>query len=297
MIMDGRLERRLDPLDQRVDSMNDSRRLRPVTIAVLWLAVATACSSPNDATRSPTPPASPSATTTMAPLGLVSDRCGSPPSDVTLIRFAASDGVELVGFEVGRGEVGIVLGHEYPSDLCDWWTYAEGTAGDEVRMLALDLRCYGDSACPEGAASEEMPDDIAAAARRLRAGGAESLFYMGASMGGTLAFAVGDQLANLFDGVINLSGGGDFADITGSRYVDAPEFAPRVRIPLLSVVARDDFNISVAQIRREFDAVPAQDKRLVVLSGSAHGVTLLEPGTVGAERLPRIILAWIRAHA
>jgi pimeloyl-ACP methyl ester carboxylesterase len=116
-------------------------------------------------------------------------------------------------------------------------------------------------------------------------------------MGGTLAFAVGDELGNLFDGVINLSGGGDFAKLTGSHYVAAPEFSPHVRIPLLSIVARDDSNISVAQVGWEFDAVPAQDKRLVVLPGSAHGVALLEAGTVGAERLSRMVLAWIRARA
>lgn len=277
--------------------MNDNRRHRQVTLAVLCIALSTACSSSNEAPRSQTPAQSSTEPTSPAPLGFVSDRCGSPESDVALVRFAASDGVELVGFEVGRGDVGIVLGHQYPSDLCDWWTYAESNAGDEVRVLALDLRCYGDSACPQGAASEELLRDIAAAAHTLRAGGAKRLFYMGGSMGGTLAFAVGAKLANLFDGVINLSGGGDFADLTGSRYVDAPEFAPRVRIPLLSVVARGDSRNSVGSVRREFDAVPAQDKQLVVLPGSAHGVTLLETGTVGAARLARLVQAWIRARA
>jgi pimeloyl-ACP methyl ester carboxylesterase len=230
-------------------------------------------------------------------LGLVSDRCGDPQSDTPLIHLVASDGIELVGFEVGRGNVGIVLGHQYPSDLCDWWTFAESKARDGVRLVALDFRCYGESPCPQGAASQELLRDIEAAALRLRSDGAKSLFYMGASMGGTLAFAVGDKLSRLFDGVVNLSGGGDFANLVGSRYVDAPRFAPRVRVPLLSILARDDPNISVSQVRRELEAAPVNDKRLVLLPGSAHGVTLLEADGDGATPLTGTVEAWIRARA
>jgi pimeloyl-ACP methyl ester carboxylesterase len=214
-----------------------------------------------------------------------------------LIHFPASDGVELVGFEVGRGDVGIVLGHQYPSDLCDWWTFAESKAGDGLRVAAFDFRCYGESECPDGAASEELLADIEAAALRLRSDGVKSLFYMGASMGGTLTFAVGDELSGLFNGVINLSGGGDFAKLVGSRYVDAPKFAPGVRVPLLSILARDDPNIPVSQVRREFDAAPVIDKRLVLQPGSAHGVALFGPDTPGATRLAQIVEAWIRARA
>ena len=226
----------------------------------------------------------------------MSDRCGDPQSDVPLIRLATSDGIELVGFEVGRGDLGIVLGHQYPSDLCDWWAYAESKARAGMRLVAFDFRCYGDSPCPQGAASQELLRDIEAAALHLRSNGAKRLFYMGSSMGGTLAFAVGEKLSRLFNGVINLSGGGDFANLVGSRYVDGPKFAPGVRVPLLSILARDDPNISVSQVRREFDAAPVKEKRLVLLPGSAHGVTLLGADTGGATPVARTIEAWIRAH-
>jgi pimeloyl-ACP methyl ester carboxylesterase len=79
--------------------------------------------------------------------------------------------------------------------------------------------------------------------------------------------------------------------------VDAPRFAPSVRVPLLSILARDDPNISVSQVRRELEAAPVNDKRLVLLPGSAHGVTLLEADGDGATPLTGTVEAWIRARA
>lgn len=273
--------------------LNHLHRLSQLTLVMACVAFATACSSSTDARRSQTSDGPSPGTPKPPTLGRVSDRCGAPQSDVPLIRFASDDAVKLVGFEVGRGDVGVVLGHQYPSDLCDWWPYAASNSSIGLRLLAFDFRCYGDSACPGGVESEELLRDISAAAIRLRVLGAQRIFYMGASMGGTLAFAAGGNLSNLFDGVINLSGGGDFADVVGSRYVDAPEFAPRVRVPLLSIVARDDPNISVAEARREIEAVPGQDKRLVVLPGSAHGVMLFTTGADEATRVDRIVRGWI----
>ena len=75
-----------------------------------------------------------------------------------------------------------------------------------------------------------------------------------------------------------------------------PEFAPRVLIPLLSVVARGDSNILRKRKPARVRYLPAQDKRLAVPSGSAHGVTLIETSIIGTARLARLILLGF-AHA
>jgi alpha-beta hydrolase superfamily lysophospholipase len=70
---------------------------------------------------------------------------------------------------VGRGPVGVVLAHQYPSDLCGFWPFATYLAKRGLRAFAIDLRCFGRSACPEGEAKGRVVDDLGAAAAEARA--------------------------------------------------------------------------------------------------------------------------------
>ncbi|CAN5552005.1 hypothetical protein BH20ACT23_BH20ACT23_21720 [soil metagenome] len=222
------------------------------------------------------------------------ERCGDSATTADTVRLVAGDGTGLAAAHAGSGKVGVVLGHQYPSDLCDWWFYASHLAGSGFNVVAIDFRCYGESECPEGGASGDLLADIEAAIEYLRGAGAERIFYMGASMGGTVAYAAGSKLSRWLTGAINLSGGGDFTTLTQSPFVDAPRFAPGVEVPFLSVAARGDLPGNM--LRSDFEAVPESDKQLVMLpSIYGHGVAMLLGDTAGEwSRLDRTIRSWLR---
>jgi hypothetical protein len=64
---------------------------------------------------------------------------------------------------VGSGTVGVVLAHEYGNDLCGAWPFANYLAKRGFRAFAIDMRCFGRSACPQGDAAGRVVDDLAAA--------------------------------------------------------------------------------------------------------------------------------------
>jgi pimeloyl-ACP methyl ester carboxylesterase len=224
------------------------------------------------------------------------ERCGDPATDAEMVELVADDKTVLAAAHAGTGRVGIVLGHQYPSDLCDWWPYLGHLVDSGFNVLAIDFRCYGESACPEGNASGDLLADVDGAIRYLRRAGATTIFYMGASMGGTVAFAAGSKLSRQLAGAINLSGGGDFTSLTKSTFVDAPRFAPGVDVPFLSVAARGDLPGNM--LRRDFEAIPADDKKLVVLPESfGHGVSMLYANTGEWSRLDSTIRSWLRMRS
>jgi pimeloyl-ACP methyl ester carboxylesterase len=268
-------------------------RCRGAVVLLSVLLVAAACSTdpPPEGSRAE-PSASPSPVES-AP-EKPTERCGDPATQAEMVEVVADDKAVLAAVHAGTGRVGIVLGHQYPSDLCDWWPYLGHLADSGFNVLAIDFRCYGESACPEGNASGDLLSDVDGAIRYLRRAGATTIFYMGASMGGTVAFAAGSKLSRQLAGAINLSGGGDFTTLTKSPFVDAPRFAPGVDVPFLSVAARGDLPGNM--LRRDFKAIPADDKELVVLPGSfGHGVSMLYGNQTGEwSRLDRTIRSWLR---
>jgi pimeloyl-ACP methyl ester carboxylesterase len=103
------------------------------------------------------------------PLEQPSVRCGAPDTKATLVRFQAADGTSLDGILVGSGTAGVVLVHEYPADLCGFWPFTDYLGRRGLRAFAIDLRCFGRSACPEGEAKGRVVDDLGAAAAEARA--------------------------------------------------------------------------------------------------------------------------------
>ena len=102
----------------------------------------------------------------LKPLKQPSARCGAPHVNATLVRFKAADGISLDGVMVGTGTVGVVLAHEYDNDLCGAWPFANYPAKRGLRGFAIDVRCLGRSACPQGDAAGRVVDDLVAAVAR-----------------------------------------------------------------------------------------------------------------------------------
>ena len=115
-----------------------------------------------------------------------------------VVRFRASDGVRLIGVQLGRGPRVVILAHQGASNLCIWVPYGRALAAQGYRVLVFDHRSRGSS----GGASHwrrlnRVDYDVIGAVRTMRARGATSVVLGGGSLGGSVGHAAGrrrDQL-------------------------------------------------------------------------------------------------------
>jgi dienelactone hydrolase len=278
-----------------------------VTVMALLLASCSGSSrsgSSGDAaaTRSaqtPTTPAKPvKLLRPLKPLEQPSARCGRPHPKATLVRFKAADGTGLDGVIVGSGKVGVVLAHEYDNDLCGAWPFANYLANRGFRVFAIDMRCFGRSACPQGDAAGRVVDDLVAAVAELRRRGVTRVALVGASMGGSAALIAATRIQPPVDAVIELSGE---ANLTSLLHVplDAHAAAQQLTVPAMFVVANYDSYTSVDETRAMYQADKTADKRLLVLPGQFdgfHGWQVLTNGSAGFSSTATKVTDFITGH-
>jgi pimeloyl-ACP methyl ester carboxylesterase len=221
-----------------------------------------ACSGGSDAGGQTQPPNTPaqSVTTTLPPLEQPGSRCGAPDVKATVLRFPAADGTQLDGVLVGSGPAGVVLLHQYRADLCGFWPYAVYLSKHKLQALAIDLRCFGLSACPEDAKSRVV-DDVAGAIAELQRHGAK----------------------RMSTGKFDLS-----TILGGSTPLDTESAAKRLTVPVMFAVARDDWGVAVEEVQALHRFAKSKDKQIEVLGGSytgLHGWDLLG-GSVGTAFTP-----------
>ena len=238
----------------------------------------------------------------LQPLDQPSVRCGRPATEATLVRFSAADGTSLNGVLVGSGTTGVVLVHQSsPDDLCSVWPFAQYLAGQGLQAFAIDLRCFGRSACPEGEAAGRVIDDIAAAVAELRRRGATRVAVVGASMGGAAALIAGTRVQPPLAGVVSLSGETDPTDLVGGIPLDAGAAVGQLNVPTMLVVATNDQYVSVEETRMMYRAAATRDKRLLVLSkefDGRHGVELLtDPATGRFTSVAPQVATFLAAHS
>lgn len=212
-----------------------------------------------------------------APPQPLAARCGNPPGAPSqTFWFAARDGLRLDGATVGSGRTAIVLAHEYPSDLCPWLDYAGHLARAGFRAFLFDFRGFGRSEeAQEPVAAWRLQDDVAGAVAEARRRGAQRVFLVGASMGGSAVLAAAPTLSPPVDGVVSLSGETDIDAMIGSQGLDPLPVAPKLHVPVLLAGSREDGAVSPADLRELAGRVsgPAD---VLVRAGGAHGWTLLD---------------------
>jgi dienelactone hydrolase len=206
----------------------------------------------------------------LKPLEQPSARCGAPHTTATLVRFKAADGTPLDGVMVGSGTVGVVLAHEYGSDLCDAWPFANYLAKRGFRAFAIDMRCFGRSACPQGDAAGRVVDDLLAAAAELRRRGATKVALVGGSMGGTAALIAATRVQPPIDAVISLSGEANPTSLMNLP-LNARAAIQQLTAPAMFVVANLDQYTTVDETRAMYQTDKSADKRLLVLPGQFDG--------------------------
>jgi pimeloyl-ACP methyl ester carboxylesterase len=193
------------------------------------------------------------------------ETCVKRSDRATVVRLRALDGVRLLGVVLGRGPAAVVLTHESRGWICSWLPYGRMLARRGFRVLIIDARGNGSSSASRSPRRRYRFDlDIAAAAREMRRRGAESVILGGGSLGAMGSLIVGASLRPPVDGVVAVSPGTSF------RGVDAEAAVPRLRVPVLYVVASEDAGFPETT-RTLYEATASEDKRLVVVNSFGHG--------------------------
>lgn len=203
----------------------------------------------------------------------------APGIKITKVSFTTEDGVELSGRLFGQGKTGVVLCHMYPADQRSWWDFASLLAGKKYAALTFDFRGYGESQGKKEIAKIYL--DVRAALKFLQDQGAEKVFLIGASMGGTASLIVAAE--EKVAGVITLSAPDAF------RGLDAREAVKKVTAPKLFIAAEGD-SYAAGSARFFFEQAP-EPRSLHIFSGKAHGTDLF--ATHGRE-LQELILDFLQ---
>lgn len=207
--------------------------------------------------------------------------------------FGAADGTRLVGHRFGGERPGrrttVVLAHQSSSDLCEWLSYARRLAARGHFVFAFDFRGHGHS---KGRPTYgRLGLDVDAATRAVRRLGARKVVLVGASLGGIASVVAAASSEPRVAGVVAVSAP---AEIAGR--LNALPAAARVRVPSLYVAAEQDQNAPydfAADARRLHAATATVEKRLVLVPGSLHGVSLV----AGSTRVRSLVEEFLRDPA
>ena len=235
----------------------------------------------------------------LQPLPSLAKRCSVPGLRATTFRFKAADGVLLDGAVLGQGPVGIVFAHEAVGDLCSWVLsrLPDGLSQEGFRVLVFDYRGFGLSAKVTGKRATRIDADILGAIAELRRRGSEQIVLVGASLGGSAVLTAAASARPPVAGVVSISGP-DSAYLRGGGFfyatLDPTAAASRVRSALLFFASKGDRYVPAKWTGNLYKAAAVEDKRLVVVPGSSHGVSIVS-GASGAK-WRSLILEFIRDH-
>jgi alpha-beta hydrolase superfamily lysophospholipase len=160
-----------------------------------------------------------------------------------------------------------------------------------LRVLAFDLRGFGESQTPKGEKALYAYDrDLRAAIGHERAAGAKRVFLLGASFGGAAVLNFAPMLDA--DGIISLSGEASLPN----EALNGLAMVPRLEKPLLIVGSRHDHWLSVIQARALVRRAGSTDKRVALYPGAFHGWDIVKKAPYAAKARA-LILDWIRARS
>lgn len=194
--------------------------------------------------------------------GSPTDASENEPGAARLVSFPPSDGGIVFADLYGEGDHGVVLVHGGRFDKASWTTQARALAEAGFRVLAIDLRGYGQSRGGKAARSsyDHLHLDVLAAIRYLRGSDATTVSVVGGSLGGWAAARAAVEAT---------PGEVDRLVLLAHSPIDEPE---RMQGRKLFVTTRSDRSgsgLRLDTIREQYERAPGP-KELLILEGSAH---------------------------
>jgi pimeloyl-ACP methyl ester carboxylesterase len=201
--------------------------------------------------------------------------CGGPPQSREVSFPTADGGIVFADlYAASSSPDAVVLAHGAAFDKASWAPFASWLAGRGHDVLAIDFRGYGRSTA--GTPSPALFEDVLGAVRYLHGRGVTRVAVLGASMGGGAAA----------EAAVRATPGEIYRIVLLSPVPIAdPEHLPG---PVFFIASKDE--PMVAQIREQYRRVP-EPKRLVLLSGAAHGQHIF--ATKEAEHLRTAIAEFL----
>jgi pimeloyl-ACP methyl ester carboxylesterase len=226
------------------------------TTVLVWAALAAAllASLPADAARKPL---------------RLRETCVTRAERAHVLRFRATDGIRLIGVELGAGPNVVILAHQGASDLCIWVPYARTLATRGYRILVFDHRGFGSSGQSGHSTRRDRVDyDVLGAIRTMRARGARTIVLAGGSLGGAAVLAATARAVPPVDAVMS------FSAPTHYEKIDVLAAARRISVPALFLAMEEDQPFP-DDARTMYEACPATEKRLAIFPGFWHGAPML----------------------
>ena len=181
------------------------------------------------------------------------------------VHMRAADGAPIYGVEVGHGSTGVVFGHQFMSDHCEWMDFARTLAPQRFRSIAIDFRGNGFS---RGGNGPRLDLDVAAAVAHFRGEGVKRVVLVGSSMGGTAVLVAAARIRPAVAGVVSLSGPARYGGMDALAAVRAS------RVPVRFIADRKD-GVFGADAQRLYHAAVARDKGIFLATSGLHGSSLL----------------------
>jgi pimeloyl-ACP methyl ester carboxylesterase len=279
-------------------------KLVPV-LALALISLATATTACSDGPRSSRTDAEATTTeTTSSP-----PRASFRPARYRQVRFAAADGVELVGRLSGTGDVGVILAHGFSHGVAQegWLQFVPALVSRGYTVLTFNFRGFCDSkSCSFGGDLGKNWRDAMAAVAFLKTRGAKKIFLIGASMGGLAVLRAARMPEVDVSGVVSLSTP-QFPSKYYTREPQANDVTParlrQIDEPKLFVAGTKDVQLPgtaplrpgvksvrfASDARRMFDAAE-EPKELALVDSSFHSSALLTDAPADIRRQTRDVV-------
>lgn len=227
--------------------------------------------------------------------------CGGQATTPARPTIVLNDETQAIGIPIGEGdefftlrahlfggqnEVAVILSHMRPNDQTAWFEFAQELADEGYAVLTFDFRGYGESDGDQDFA--KLDEDLSAAMQFMRRDrGKETVFLIGASMGGTTTLVVAAREDTA--GVVTISAPAQFED------QDAVSVIANVMEPTLLVASEDDTQ-AMLSLQALLDAT-SQSLESEIYAGNLHGTNLFQSESEHADTIRQRIFQFLREHA
>lgn len=198
-------------------------------------------------------------------VALAAQACGGvpAPSDITIV---TEDGFRLAATEYGKGDNGVILAHDSDGSRADWSEFASELASRGMRVVAVTFRGFPGS---DGVRDPQVMDrDLVGAARYLqKEKGVTKIAYVGAGMGGTIAFKAAAN-PDLQPAVLEV-----VSPLTRYQTLDATRSTIQLFMPKM-VVESDGNKDALNAVQDLFKTLP-EPKRFEEVPGTTKGIAMI----------------------